>query len=146
MSDNHFVPAFHFRVLFTGLSENAAADAGFQSITGLKIITDNSGTAPAGDKKLPVQFNPIVLKRAISQQQPSPLRQWVLQSLNGRATPALPEIQVQVLNDQHHPAIALRLTHVTAAGWQLGPLDTLQSELLMEEITLQYRSIEWLEG
>ena len=146
MSDNRFLPAFHFTVQFTGLANNAATDGGFESVTGLGVTAINPGTAAAGDKKLAAQFNPIVLKRAISQQQPSTLRQWVLHNLNGQATAPLPEVLIQVLNEVHQPAITFRLTHVTAAGWQLGPLTTQQSELLMEEIVLQYRSIEIVNG
>lgn len=144
MSDQRFLPAFHFKVQCNGLKGNAAADADFESVTGLKLSVVNTDSAVTDDKKLPVLFNPVVLKRAINQKFTSPLRQWVLKSLNGSKTTPLPEVLIQVLNEEHQPAITFRLVTVTAAGWQLGELNAQQSELLMEEITLQYRSIEVL--
>jgi phage tail-like protein len=143
MPDNRFLPAFHFTVQCSGLKDNTAADTGFESVTGLQITAPAPGTD--ADKKLPAQYSPVVLKRAVSQQ-PSPLRQWVLDSLNGSKTTPLPEVLVQVLDETHQPAITIRLINVTAAGWQLCPLTTQQSELLMEEITLQYSAVEWLKG
>lgn len=146
MPDNRFLPAFHFTVQCSGLKGNTETDTGFESVTGLKITAaGNDGTAPVTeDKKLPALFNPIVLKRAVSRQHKSPLRQWVLKSLNGSKTTPLPEILVQVLDEEHRPAITFRLTQVTAAGWQLGELNAQQNGLLMEEITLHYRSVELL--
>jgi phage tail-like protein len=146
MSDNRFLPAFHFRIQFNGLKNDAEADTHFQSVSGLKVMvasTDNSA-AVKGNKKLPVLNNPVVLKRAISQQPISPLREWVLENLKGSTSTPLSEVLIQVLDEEHQPAITFRLTHVTAAGWQLGELNAQQSELLMEEFALQYRSVEQL--
>lgn len=143
MPDNRFLPAFHFTVQCSGLKGNADADTGFESVTGLKISAGD--TTAADDKKIPALFNPVVLKRAVSRQ-PSPLRQWVLKSLNRGKTTPLPEVLIQVLDETHQPALSFRLLHVTAAGWQLGPLHTQQSELLTEEITLQYRVVELVKG
>lgn len=139
MPDYRFIPAFHFTVQCSGLKGDAAADTGFESVTGLQITA-----AADADKKLPAQCNPVVLKRAVSRL-PSPLRQWVLKNLNGSKTTPLPEVLIQVLDEMHQPAITIRLLQVTAAGWQLCPLSTQQSELLMEEITLQYSAVEWLQ-
>jgi phage tail-like protein len=148
MIDNLFLPAFHFRIQFSGLKPDADAetDTHFQSVSGLKAMVVNSGntTSVPGNKILPVLFNPVVLKRAISRQCISPLREWILENLNGSKSTPLPEVLIQVLNEEHQPVIIFRLIHVTAAGWQLGELNAKQSELLMEEISLQYHSIELL--
>jgi len=146
MSDNRFLTAFHFRIQFNGLKNDAEADTHFQSVSGLKAMvagTDNA-TAFVDNISPPVLFNSIILKRAISEKNRSPLRQWVLKSLNGSKSTPLSEVLIQVLNEEHQPAITFRLTHVTAAGWQLGELNAQQSELLMEEFALQYQSIEQL--
>lgn len=146
MSDNRFLPAFHFRIQFNGLKTTTEADTYFQSVNGLKamVVSTDNAAAVADNKNPPVLFNPIILKRAISQKNKSLLRQWVLKSLNGSKYAPLPDMLIQVLNEEHQPAITFRLTHVTAAGWQLGELNAQQSELLMEEFTLLYRSIEQL--
>jgi hypothetical protein len=54
----------------------------------------------------------------------------------------LPEVLIEVLDEEHKPGLIVRLTKVTAAGWELGELNAGRSELLMEEITLHYKSIE----
>ncbi|MFN8250877.1 MAG: phage tail protein [Ferruginibacter sp.] len=138
MPDNSFLPAFHFNVQFSGLKGDRTADSAFESVCGLQV------TATTGnDKKQSSIFNPVILKRAVRQQH-SPLREWVLLCLNGNGGKPLPEMLMQVLDETHQPAVTIRLKQVTAEGWQLAPLQAQQNELLMEEITLCYRSLDWM--
>ena len=144
MDRDHILPAFHFRILFKGLNKTGDDDSGFQSISGLRISTvipvafDLAGEAI----KETTLFNPVVLRRAISSTQRSPLREWVLRCLNHSSKEPLPEVLIEILNEEHEPGLIIRLTDVTAAGWQLSELDALNSKLLMEEISLHYTSID----
>jgi phage tail-like protein len=144
MDRDHIMPAFHFRILFKGLNNTGGDDSGFQSISGLKISTiTRAAIELAGETtKETTLFNPVVLKRAVRSTQRSPLREWVLRCLNHSSKEPLPEILIEVLNEEHEPGLAIRLIDVTAAGWQLSELDALNSQLLTEEISLHYSSID----
>jgi phage tail-like protein len=144
MERDHLIPTFHFRVLFKGLNNTGDDDSGFQSVSGLKISTIFSAASRLEGEALKetTVFNPVVLKRAIKSARRSPLREWILRSLNHSSKEPLREVLIEVLNEEHQPALAIRLTDVTAAGWQLSELDALNSQLLVEEISLQYTSIE----
>ena len=143
MDRDHIMPAFHFRILFKGVN-TGDDDSGFQSISGLKISTITPAAfEQAGEViKETTLFNPVVLRRAIRSTQRSPLREWVLRCLNHSSKEPLPEIIIEILNEEHEPGLTIRLINVTAAGWQLSELDALNSKLLTEEISLHYTSIE----
>jgi phage tail-like protein len=148
MSENYLLAAFHFRVLFKGLETAVETDSRFQSVTGLKATIETPGNpvATADEKKSTVtRFNPVVLRRAVERSNNSVLRRWVLENLNRSSHNEIPEVLIEVLNEEHKPEIIVRLKKVTAAGWQLGELNAANSELLMEEITLNYRSIEMVD-
>jgi phage tail-like protein len=144
MDTDPIIPAFHFRVLFKGLNKTGDGDSGFQSVSGLKISTIFPAASALEGEALKERtvFNPVVLRRAIKSTRRSLLRDWVLRSLNHSSKEPLPEVLIEVLNEEHQPALAIRLTNVTAAGWQLSDLDALNSNALMEEISLQYTSID----
>jgi phage tail-like protein len=138
MKENHLLTAFHFRVLFRGLESKGETDFRFQSVAGIKAINLN----PVVEKRsIATQFGPVILTRAIEGSVDSPLRQWILENLNKSSPGELPEVLIEVLNEEHKPEIIIRLKKVTVAGWQLGELHAEKSELLMEEITLHYQSI-----
>jgi phage tail-like protein len=147
MKDNHPLPAFHFRVVFKGLKGAGDTDSRFQSISGLKALAVMADTVSSDlheSKKNNTIFNPLVLRRAVSTANNSALSKWLLKSLNKSSSDPLPEVLIEVLNETHKVTLVFRLTHVTAAGWELGELNAQKSELLMEEITLHYTSIELL--
>ena len=144
-NENDIIPSFHFRVLFTGLKGITDQDTRFESVSGIQgsravEITD------AGKKKekdnSPGIFQPLVLKRAALAPQASILLQWALQCLNTRSYPALPTVQVQVLNELQQPQLIISLTEVTLKTWVLGGLDARVSGILMEEFQLEYKTIE----
>lgn len=152
MNENHPLTAFHFRVLFKGLESSGETDSRFQSVSGLKVTTEIPGNTeapgfnPGNEKKsTATRYNPVILRRAVERSANSPLRQWVLKNLNKSSQQELPEILIEVLNEEHKPAIIVRLKKITAGGWQLGELNAAASELLTEEITLYYKSIEVME-
>jgi phage tail-like protein len=142
MNENHSLPAFHFRILFKGLDDLSEADSRFQSVSGLKVAAAIPENVDGAINKSASFLSPLVLKRAVENTSNSQLRRWVLDCLNKSSREPLPEVLIEVLDEEHKPGFIVRLTKVTAAGWELGELNALKSELLMEEITLQYQSIE----
>jgi phage tail-like protein len=138
MNENKLITAFHFRVLFSGLKAKEETDLRFHSVTGIKAIH-----LVPGDERKPAatQFGPVVLTRAVEGSTDSALRQWILQNLNKSSSDILPEVRIEVLNEEYKPGIIVRLKSVTVAGWQLSELNANKSELLMEEITLHYQAI-----
>lgn len=148
-SDHDIIPSFHFRVLFTGLKGVTDLDTRFESVSGIQGSRADE-IAGAGKKKekdsSTTSFQPLVLKRAALAPQASVLLQWVLQCLNTRSYPALPSVQVQVLNELQQPQLTINFTEVRLKTWVLGGLDARVSGLLMEEFYLDYQSIAVTQG
>ena len=93
-----------------------------------------------------ISMGPLVLRRAMAAKQSSGLRQWVIMCLhNGSAdSKPLPEVQVQVLGNNHQPIINIRLKEVSFKSWVMGALHAGKSDVLIEEIQLDYKFIEVL--
>jgi phage tail-like protein len=138
MNEHDLLAAFHFRVLFRGLEAEGETDFRFQSVAGIKAIASTPGDEKNSAN---TQFGPVILRRAVERSTDSPLRQWILQNLNRSSQHELPEVLIEVLDEEHRPGIIISLKNVTAAGWQLVELNADKSELLMEEISLHYKSI-----
>jgi phage tail-like protein len=141
---SHMVPAFHFRVLFTGLRDLAEQDSSFESVSGIyATVPDNNAGALNQDKQnTGIVFQPVVLRRAVSLPAQSELRQWVLKCLNRNIHEPLEEIKIELLNEEHSPVLVIVLKNVQVKTWSLGELHAQKSNLLMEEIGLAYQTIE----
>jgi phage tail-like protein len=141
---SHMVPAFHFRVLFTGLNEFAEQDSSFESVSGIHGAApdNNDGMLSRSEKNTGIVFQPVVLRRAVSLPVQSGLRQWVLKCLNRNIYDPLKEVTIEVLNEEHSPVLLVVLKNVHAKTWSLGELHAQKSNLLMEEIGLAYQTIE----
>lgn len=142
-TDNDIIASFHFRVLFTGLKGITDTDTRFESVSGIQgnRVADINNAGKAKDTGTAV-FQPLILKRAARPPQASALLQWALQCLNTHTFPVLPEVLVQVLNEQHQPQLTVRLKQVTFKAWLLGELDARVSGILTEEFQLDYKAIE----
>lgn len=142
-SNSDMVPAFHFLVTFTGLNGNPGQDSSFESIAGIQAMVQDYTTNLRNDEKTPVAvFLPVVLRRAVSQAQQSPLRQWVLRCLNEKRHEHLPEVKIEILNEEHLPVMVIVLKNISVKSWSLGELHAQKSNLLMEEIGLGYQCVE----
>jgi phage tail-like protein len=144
-TENNIIPSFHFRVVFTGLNGITAADTRFESVSGIQgcRLVETKENAKKNDRETSTTgFQPLVLKRAAMAPQASVLLQWVLQCLNTGIYTALPEVQVQVLDETQQPLLLIRLTQVTLKSWIMGGLDARASGILMEEFLLDYKAIE----
>ncbi len=147
MNENNFtLPAFHFRVLFKGLEAISEIDSQFQSVTGIKAIRDNNPAAGLERTAGATIFNPVVLKRGMVSPKHSVLLQWVIKSLHEPARHFLPEVLIEILNEENKPEIIIRLVKVSVRSWSAGDLHAEKSELLMEELVLDYTSIQLIAG
>jgi phage tail-like protein len=138
----HFpLPAFHFRLSFKKLPGDTGVDSQFVSVTGLKgtiISVDEEGLSL---KKPVIQFQPVILQRAVYATKRSPLRNWVFRSLANPGSLMIKEVLIEILNEDQRATMLFKMLNVTAAGWELGELNAGKNELLMEQITLNYKSI-----
>jgi phage tail-like protein len=142
MRENRLLPAFHFNISFKELPGDTGNDNQFISVSGLKasIVVPADHNNETGGKKT-TQYGPLVLKRAVSAGKQSALRKWVLKNLSKPGKAILPELLIEVLNEEHEPQMIFRAVNVSAIGWELGELHAEKSDLLMEEISLQYLSL-----
>jgi phage tail-like protein len=87
-------------------------------------------------------FQPVVLRRAVTVPAHSVLRHWVIASLHHRTKQPLQEVKIEVLNEERLPSLVIVLKDVYVANWALGEFHAQNSNLLMEEISLGYRSVD----
>jgi phage tail-like protein len=132
-NNNYIIPAFHFRVSFTGLRVATEADTMFESVSGIQGTLQHGITDPGNrNENATTIFQPLVLKRAVVLPRNSGLLQWVVSCLNNPVYEPLPQVLVEVLNEEHQPLIIIRLKEVSFKNWALGELHAQQSGLLME--------------
>lgn len=74
------------------------------------------------------------------------LLQWALNSLNSQEIKLLPEVLIEVLNDEGNPDVIIILRNVSARSWSISDLHAEKSELLMEELVLDYHSVDIVSG
>jgi phage tail-like protein len=149
MNETYPITAFHFRLSFNGLAGINDTDTKFQSVSGIKATLDfdNSSTR-AKDETNVVKtiFNPVILRRGMVDPKQSVLLQWVFKCLNEPVYDPLPEVLIEVLNEEHVAEITIKLINVSVKSWSAGELNAQKSELLMEELALDYQSIELIGG
>lgn len=138
------IAAFRFRVLFNGLEGVTGMDSMFQSVSGIHGTLQHAAaiTVEPVRKENTTIFQPVVLRRAVVPAQHSSLRQWVLTCLNMPSPKPLKSIQVEILNEAQEPILTVRLGNVAVRSWALSDLHADFSNLLMEEIQLEYQSID----
>lgn len=141
-TNSYKLPAFHFRVLFSGLNDLTEQDSNFESVTGIQATATENSRLPQDEKKTITAFQPVVLKRAVTVPGKSGLRQWALKCLNKQAQESLHEARIEVLNEVQLPVLVVVLKDVYVISWGLGELHAQNSNLLMEEISLGYRSVD----
>jgi len=143
-TNSYMVPAFHFRVLFAGLDDLTEQDSSFESVTGIHgmVADKNTGMPHQDEKNTTTVFQPVVLRRAVMLPGQSALREWALTCLNGNIQDPIREVKIEVLNEEHSPVLVVVLKNVYVKTWALGELHAQKSNLLMEEISLGYHTIE----
>ena len=141
MKERTALTAFHFRVSYEALAGDNGSDSQFISVSGLKALLVPPSAETTNKEKPVVQYNPVLLRRAVISGKTSPLRKWILKSLAKPGSLLLPSVQIEVLNEEHEPEMVFVLRDVSAAGWEMSELNAGKSELLTEDIYLQYKGL-----
>lgn len=145
MNGTYQIPSFHFRVLFNGLENVTEADTKFQSVSGIKVNLQNEpvNNSMRGEKNIIANtFEPVILRRGLADPKDSALLRWLFKCVNDGIYEPIPEVRIEILNEDHSPTIVVKLFQATPRSWSLGELHAERSEVLIEELTLDYQSIQ----
>ena len=130
---------YNFAVQIDGMDE-----LHFSEVTGLsgevQAIRFRSGTdLGTGAKVLPgrISYEPVTLERGLARD--LALWEW-LSTIEGGQTD-MRNVTISVLDEEHEPAIAFRLTSAWPSRLQLGRLDGLGNGVAIEKLTLTYERL-----
>lgn len=130
---------YNFAVQIDGMDE-----LHFSEVTGLSVevqaIRFRSGTdLGTGAKVLPgrISYEPVTLERGLARD--LALWEW-LSTIEGGQTD-MRNVTISVLDEEHEPAIAFRLTSAWPSRLQLGRLDGLGNGVAIEKLTLTYERL-----
>ncbi len=130
---------YNFAVQIDGMDE-----LHFSEVTGLSVevqaILFRSGTdLGTGAKVLPgrISYEPVSLERGLARD--LALWEW-LSTIEGGQTD-MRNVTISVLDEEHEPAIAFRLTSAWPSRLQLGRLDGLGNGVAIEKLTLTYERL-----
>jgi phage tail-like protein len=135
---------FHFLVQF-GLTVGAASvDVSFQSVTGLDSTMETETMKEGGENRfthvLPVRrkFGPLVLKRGLMSPQASQLTQSLQTAFGTNFVTPFAVVTVHLLDETHQSLMHWQLTNVFPLSWKIGELNSLQGEVLIETLEMNY--------
>ena len=130
---------YNFAVQIDGMDE-----LHFSEVTGLSVevqaIQFRSGTdLGTGAKVLPgrISYEPVTLERGLARD--LALWEW-LSTIEGGQTD-MRNVTISVLDEDHEPAIAFRLTSAWPSRLKLGRLDGLGNGVAIEKLTLTYERL-----
>ncbi len=139
-NDNPFV-GFYFTVAFE-LLPIFNVDTQFQSVSGLKVITEFEAIAEGGQNKfkhqLPLRsgYNDLILKRGMTDDL-SGLSMWCSNALeNFVYAPA--NLTILLLNEKATPVKAWYVSHAIPLSYDFSDFNAEESKLVIETITLKY--------
>ncbi len=140
---------FHFKVVFKGLDDPNGEDSHFQSISGLEASIENSTADqnnPGDNNTNKIIFAPLILKRAVKNQQVSALSRWLFAHFNkNKEAASLPEATIELLDETNFPYMVWIIRGILPKSWKLHELHAEKSEVLMETIELYYQEIQFPE-
>lgn len=146
---------FYFRVIFEGLQyanqKNEVVDMRFQSVTGLDSTLDTENVKEGGENGyehvVPMRrkYGPLTLKRGVLKKD-SALSDWFKQVFEDEEVVPLPNVEIQLLNENHVPLMFWSATWVYPKGWRIGEMNAERSEVLIETLELNYNRIVFRSG
>lgn len=158
----HQTVGFHFRVIFEGLVNDArkAADNSvetsvemrFQSVTGLDASIETETVKEGGENRyehvIPVRrkYGPLVLKRGLLKLGDSALSQWFRRAFEDESVEPLPNVEIQLLNENHVPLMLWSAIWVWPRSWKVGELNAERGEVLIETLELNYNRFVFKNG
>ena len=139
------LPAFYFKVVFSGLKGNS--DTSFQEVSGIGAEMETEEVQEGGENRfvyhLPkgVKHPQLELKRGIAPMN-SALVGWCRQVLdNGFAQPIVPSLVTVYLLDQFGaPARGWSFANAFPVKWQIDDFKSTKNEVAIETIVLSYTS------
>ncbi len=144
MANAYQIVGFHFRVLFTGLPQSNGTDVSFQSVSGLDVQIEKEAMKEGGENRFEHQipgrskYTPLTLKRGILKPDDSGLIKWCQQAFQNMIIRPLPNIDVELLNENHKPLMRWQLSHVWPVSWKVGEFNAERGEVLIETLELNY--------
>ena len=136
---------FHFQVDFFNLPNGKSVDVRFQSVSGLDVEFEMETVREGGENqfehKIPVKTkysSTVTLKRGLMTRQDSGLTQWFIDAFNTMQVVPLPQVNVVLLDEQHNPLVTWQLEHVWPKSWKVQELHAERSEVLIEQMELNY--------
>nr|DAS72305.1 MAG TPA: tail tube protein [Caudoviricetes sp.] len=142
----HSPVGFHFSVAF--LLEDAQVSASFSEVDGLsqEMGFGARGRKSSGNADYPkeIKVSSLVLKRALTPLDDK-VAAWIRKNFNflknGRIVPCS-KIIVSLLDENRNPIAGWECRWVIPVKWQLSPLDSSQSKIAVETLTLKYKELE----
>ena len=140
--------AFHFSVVFTGMSP-PVLDMAFQEVSGLESGLDVESVVEGGENRFvhqlpkPAQRGNLKLKRGISTIA-SGLVVWCKSTIEGDFSEAIvpKDITVSLLNELRVPVAVWSVGNAYPVKWTVGGFDAMKNELAIETIELAYHTLE----
>ena len=155
--DPYYPPgAFYFTVsILTGGGgpRTPSLDSAFQEVTGIQAEFETETVVEGGENrfawKLPryAKYPNLVLKRGLVTRG-SALSNWVLSSIqSGLAVPISPrDLTVRLLNTQSQPLITWTIVRAYPLRWQIAPLNSTSTSVLIEQLELSYNFFTRIES
>lgn len=137
---------FHFSVAF--LLGGAQVSASFSEVDGLSQEMEFGvrSRKSSGRAYFPkeIKVSSLVLKRALTPLDDR-LTAWIRKNFSflkdGRIEPC-DKVIVSLLDENHDPVAGWECRWVIPVKWQLSPLDSSQSKIAIETLTLKYKELE----
>ena len=149
MSSNDYpLPAFHFKVVFSGTG-GTWEDTAFKDVSefGAKVETETiSEGGESGEKYIVpkgVKYKNLVLKRGIAGSD-SELVQWCKSVIEGNFnTPiSLMQISLQLLDEAHEPVRVWTFYDAYPVSWDIEAFSAMENKVAIEKIEFCYHSMK----
>lgn len=133
------IVGFHFRVVFSGLS-----DISFQSVSGFDVQVEKELLKEGGENRFEHQiagrskYTTLTLKRGILKPEDSGLTKWCQEAFQNLIFKPLEGVDIELLNEDQTPLMRWELVHVWPVSWKIGELNAERGEVLIETLELNY--------
>lgn len=133
---------FHFLVQFP--LAPAGVDVAFQSVTGLDSTLETETLKEGGENRfthtLPVRrkFGPLVLKRGLLGPAQSPLTKFLMGVFANDSFEPFDVVTINLLDENHQMLMCWAVNNVWPLSWKIGELNSMQGEVLIETLELNY--------
>lgn len=126
-------------------------DASFQDVSGIESHFDVEEVVEGGENRfvhrLPrnTKYSNLVLSRGVVNKV-SFLAEWFGKTIGSSLTlPIIPfNVLVMLLNNEGRPVITWLFVNAYPVRWEVGPLDSMDSKILIEKLELSYNYFERL--